>query len=490
MFEALETGKALTRDQYNEQRASLRAELVQTQFALRDKPFPVIVLVAGVDGAGKGAAVHRINEWMDPRLIETSAFWLHSDEEESRPYFWRFWRRMPPKGRMGIFLQSWYSKPWYAAMEGATSEAEFGDTLREIEAFERMLTDDGALLIKIWLHVSRKTQRMQLAEEAPKKQQNPRVPGDPDEWWKRYPKAMEVSEQLIRGTDVSHSPWHLVEAEDRYYRDVTVNQIILDKLQSRLAMDEPEQPAIGVSAVRRNGQPTILDRVDLTQSLNRDDYQKQLKERQAELQDLAWKALRKQRSVVAVFEGWDAAGKGSAIRRVTGAMDPRLYRLVQFAAPTDEERARHYLWRFWRQLERDGVSTLFDRSWYGRVLVERVEQFARADEWQRAYNEINLFEQQIVDHGSVLLKFWLHISPEEQLARFKDRESQPHKQHKITEEDWRNRDKWHDYELAVEDMVTHTSTRSATWTLVAGNDKLFARIAILERFCEALKDAL
>jgi len=490
MFEALETGKALSRERYNELRKSLRADLVRTQFELREQPFPVIVIVAGVDGAGKGAAVHRINEWMDPRLIETSAFWLHSDEEESRPYFWRFWRHMPPKGRMGIFLQSWYSKPWYAAMEGAMSEAEFGDTLREIEAFERMLTDDGALLIKIWLHVSRKTQHMQLAEEAPRKQQNPRVPGDPKQWWKRYPRAMDVSEQLIRATDVSHSPWHLVEAEDRYYRDVTVNQIILDKLTSRLAITEPERPAISVSDVRRNGQPTILDRVDLSQSLTRDDYQKQLKERQAELQDLAWKASRKQRSVVAVFEGWDAAGKGSAIRRVTGAMDPRLYRLVQFAAPTDEERAHHYLWRFWRRLQRDGVATLFDRSWYGRVLVERIEEYARADEWQRAYNEINLFEQQIVDHGSVLLKFWIHISPEEQLARFKDRESQPHKQHKITEEDWRNREKWHDYELAVEDMVTHTSTRDAPWTLVPGNDKLFARISILERFCDALRDAL
>ena len=491
MFEALETGKSLSKQQYSELRRELRADLVRAQYALRDKPYPVIVVMAGVDGAGKGAAVHRINEWMDPRLIETSAFWLHSDEEESRPYFWRFWRRMPPKGRIGIFLQSWYTKPWYEAMEGALSEAEFGDTLREIEAFERMLTDDGALLIKIWLHVSRKTQRMQLAEEAPKKQQNPRVPGDPDDWWKRYPKAMDVSEQLIRATDVSHSPWHLVEAEDRYYRDITVNQIILDALQRRTYRAEPAQPPPAANGgAHHTGQPTILDSVDLTQSLTRDRYRELLADRQAELQDLAWKAMRKQRSLVAVFEGWDAAGKGSAIRRVTGAMDPRLYRLIQFAAPTDEERAQHYLWRFWRQLERDGIATLFDRSWYGRVLVERVEGFARTDEWQRAYNEINLFEQHILDHGSLLLKFWLHISPEEQLQRFKARETQPHKQHKITEDDWRNREKWHHYEMAVEDMVTHTSTRAAPWTLVPGNDKLFARIHILDKFCETLRAAL
>jgi polyphosphate kinase 2 (PPK2 family) len=194
--------------------------------------------------------------------------------------------------------------------------------------------------------------------------------------------------------------------------------------------------------------------------------------------------------VVAVFEGWDAAGKGSAIRRVTGAIDPRLYKLVQVGAPTDEENAQHYLWRFWRQLQRDGRATFFDRSWYGRVLVERVEQFASPAEWQRAYSEINQFERQLVAHGCIVLKFWIHISKDEQMARFKTRAQEPHKRHKITDEDWRNREKWHDYELAVDQMVSHTSTQHAPWTLVAGNDKPWARIQILKTFCKTMSAAL
>ena len=255
----------------------------------------------------------------------------------------------------------------------------------------------------------------------------------------------------------------------------------------RLAATPTEQPAL---IDHRKGQPTVLDKVDLTQVLERDEYKVKLRKQQDKLQDLAWELNAQQRSVVAVFEGWDAAGKGSAIRRVTQAIDPRLYKLVQYAAPSDEERAQHYLWRFWRNLQRDGRSTLFDRSWYGRVLVERVEGFARPDEWKRAYNEINLFEKQLVDHGNIVVKFWIHISPDEQLARFEARENELHKQHKITDEDWRNREKWEDYALAVEDMVAHTSTRYAPWTLVAGNDKKCARVEILETLCGTIKKAL
>lgn len=237
-------------------------------------------------------------------------------------------------------------------------------------------------------------------------------------------------------------------------------------------------------------QPTILDTVDGAATLEADDYKKELKKYQAKLKELAWEARKHDIACVAVFEGWDAAGKGSAIRRVTQAVDPRLFHLVQFASPTDEERAHHYLWRFWRQLDRDGKFTFFDRSWYGRVLVERVEGFARSDEWQRAYPEINRFEEQMAGHGSVVLKFWIHIDKDEQLARFKAREVTPHKAHKITDEDWRNREKWHEYELAVHDLVTHTSTAYAPWTLVAGNDKRYARIQILKTFCDRLEDAL
>jgi AMP-polyphosphate phosphotransferase len=494
VFETLEVGKRIKNSDFDQLQLPLRQQLLSAQFELKERDYPVIIVIAGLDGAGKGSLVHRLNEWMDPRGIETNTFWEHSDEEESRPYFWRFWRRLPARGQIGIFLGSWYTKPAQAAVNRVMDEEEFALYCKQIEGFERTLTDDGALIIKLWLHISRETQQLQLAEAAPGKQQNPRVTDRPYELKGKYKRTLEVSEQLILATDSSHSPWQLIESQDRHYRDIRAGELVLKAMQAR-ALRSPPPAAnplglIGTESLIAGPQPTVLDSVDLSLTLDRESYKRQLGKLQSRLQDLSWEAYRQKRSVVAVFEGWDAAGKGSAIRRVTRAIDPRLYRLLQFAAPTDEEQAHHYLWRFWRQLQGDGRGTFFDRSWYGRVLVERVEQFATETEWQRAYSEINQFEQQLVEHGSIVVKFWIHISADEQMRRFKAREQQPHKQHKITEDDWRNRDKWHQYELAVDQMVSHTSTEHAPWTLVAGNDKPYARIQILETFCDAMTRAL
>lgn len=491
MFETLEVGKRIKSSEFNELELPLRQQLLQAQFNLADRDYPVIIVVAGLDGAGKGSLVHRLNEWMDPRGIETNTFWEHSDEEESRPFFWRFWRRLPARGQIGVFLGSWYNKPAQRAIDKEIDKEGFAQYCQQIETFERMLTDDGALVIKLWLHVSREAQKLQLQEQAPSKQQNPRITDMPYDLQGKYDKAIEISEQLILATDSSHSPWHLIEAEDRRYRDISAGELILKAMLAREAKPEPDDethPGVDIDVL--GPQPTVLDSVDLTRKLSGDEYKEQLAKYQSRLQDLAWDAYRQNRSVIAVFEGWDAAGKGSAIRRVTRAIDPRLYRLIQFAAPTDEENAHHYLWRFWRQLQRDGRCTFFDRSWYGRVLVERVEQFATEREWQRAYSEINQFEQQLVEHGSIVLKFWIHIDNDEQMRRFKAREKEPHKRHKITEDDWRNRERWHDYEIAVDQMVSHTSTRYAPWTLVSGNDKPYARIQILKTFCKNMKKAL
>jgi polyphosphate:AMP phosphotransferase len=492
MFETLEVGKQIKSSEFNKLALPLRKKLLEAQFELARQNFPLIIVIAGLDGSGKGALVHRLNEWMDPRGIETNTFWEHSDEEESRPYFWRFWRRLPARGQIGIFLGSWYTHPAQERIDESINDKEFSRYCKEIEIFEHMLSNDGALVVKLWLHVTRETQQQQLEGTAPGKKQNPRVTDQPYELRGKYKQALQVSEQLILETDSSHSPWHLIEAEDRHYRDLSCGEIILNTLLDGIARngsrsdDSTQETAATVSAA----QPTVLDSVDLQLTLEREEYKEQLAKYQAKLQDMAWDAYRRKRSVIAVFEGWDAAGKGSAIRRVTQAIDPRLYRLVQFSVPTDEENAHHYLWRFWRQLERDGRCTFFDRSWYGRVLVERVEQFAAREEWQRAYGEINQFEQQLTDHGSILLKFWIHISKDEQLKRFKAREEEPHKQHKITEDDWRNRDRWQDYELAVDQMVSRTSTRHAPWTLVSGNSKPYARIQILKTFCKTMKQAL
>ncbi len=488
MFEPRPLEHTLKKKAFEQQAQPLRQELLEAQFDLAGRNYPMIILLSGLEGAGKGAFVHRLNEWMDPRLIDTNAFWEHSDEEESRPYYWRFWRRMPRKGSTGLFIGSWYSAPMDAAV-AADSPGDLAATCARITQFERMLTDDGVLLVKLFFFVSSETQQLQLKEEAPHNKQIPRVPASATYCEKNYDRILQVAERMIRATDTPTCPWHVVETEDPLYRDLSAATIILRALRTAAKRADdaaPQKPATPPAALP-GAESNYLARVDLDQTLARDNYKRALKKWQGRLQDLAWQARGRRRSLVAVFEGWDAAGKGSAIRRVTQAIDPRLFKLVQFAAPTDEESAQHYLWRFWRHLQRDGQATLFDRSWYGRVLVERVEGFASETEWRRAYDEINLFEWQLQEHGCIAVKFWLHISKEEQLLRFKAREVTPHKRHKITPDDWRNRDKWEDYRAAVEDMVRRTSTPHAPWTLVAGDDKRFARIQILKTLCRALE---
>ncbi len=491
MFETLELGRKLKDKAFDAAVLELREKLLELQFQLEEADFPVLIIVAGAEGAGKGSVVHRLNEWMDPRLIETQAFWDHSDEEEQRPYFWRFWRVLPPRGRISIFFGSWYTQPVLNAASGAIDESQLNLEMQRIESFERMLTDDGALIIKLWFHIPAELARERLQADYLKELTEIELPDSSSRQFEEgFTRLVSLSEVAIRATDTGHSPWHLVEATDDNYREFTAGELVEQRLRARLA--QTSAPADAVAPVHSvdDGQPTVLDSVPLDAALDSGEYRQQLAHYQDRLESLAWQARREKLACVAVFEGWDAAGKGSAIRRVTQAIDPRLFRLLQYAAPTDEEAARHYLWRFWRQLGADGKFTLFDRSWYGRVLVERVEGLASDDQWQRAYSEINRFEEQVVGHGSVLLKFWLHISQEEQLARFEQRQQTPHKQHKITDEDWRNREKWHDYEQAVHDMVEHTSTSTAPWTLVAGNNKRHARIDILKRFCDALEERL
>ena len=492
MLTTAELGHTLTQKRYDAALPKLRASLLSAHFNLRSRKFPVIVIVSGADGAGKGEVVQRLNEWLDPRGVATHAFWEPSDEERERPPYWRFWRALPGRGRIGIFFGSWYTDPIIRRVLGKTKGSQFDTALDRIKGFEKMLANDGALFVKLWLHLPKPVQKKRLK----KLEREGRIA--PDDWkhFKLYDRFTKVSERALRRTHTDAAPWHVIEVTDRRYRDYTVGKILLAALQRR------EKEAIAQPAGKTARRPAAIPRpapdpadsplahVDLKQSLTETEYTKALETQQTRLSKLAWAAHEKKRSMVMVFEGWDAAGKGSAIRRVTQAMDPRLYGVVGIAAPTDEERAQHYLWRFWRHLPRAGVSTLFDRSWYGRVLVERVEGFASATDWGRAYGEIVDFEEQMAGRGIIVNKFWVHISPQEQLRRFKERQRIDYKQYKITEEDWRNRAKWSAYAVAVDDMVGRTSTEFAPWTLVAGNDKKFARVQILKTMVKRLEAEL
>jgi len=492
MLATAELGHALTQKSYDAALPKLRARLLRAHLALRDRKFPVIVIVSGADGAGKGELVHRLNEWLDPRGVATHAFRDSSDEERERPPYWRFWRALPGRGRIGILFGSWYTDPIIRRVFGQSRGRQFDGALARIAAFEKMLAADGALFVKLWLHLPKAAQKKRLR----KLEKAGRLA--PEDWkhYKLYDRFTEVSERALRHTNTDAAPWHVVEATDRRYRELAAGRILLAALEQRLeetpgqAVTPTTLPHLTPTPTTRGRADSLLAHVDLTRRLTDTEYACALAKQQTKLSKLAWAAYAKKRSMVLVFEGWDAAGKGSAIRRVTQAMDPRLYRVVGIAAPTDEERAQHYLWRFWRHLPRAGYSTLFDRSWYGRVLVERVEGFAPVVDWSRAYGEIVDFEEQMAGHGIVVNKFWVHISQAEQLRRFKERQRVDYKQYKITEEDWRNRAKWPAYAAAVDDMVTRTGTEFAPWTLVAGNDKKFARIQILQTIVQRLEATL
>jgi polyphosphate:AMP phosphotransferase len=501
MFRTAELGRKVSKAEFEELEPALRIEMVELQQTLRAADFPVILVFAGVDGAGKSESMNLLNEWLDPRWILTRAYASTSDEERERPEYWRFWRDLPPKGRIGQFLSCWYSTPFMAFATGAIDEVTFDERLNRVIAFEKTLANDGALILKFWMHLGQQAQKKRLKSLEKDPNESWRVTAQDWRNWEMYDSFIHTAERLLARTSVPEARWTIVEGQDHRYRSLTVLCGLRDALSRHLdhrrAVREarartvhgvetvsPVIPEIGANL------PTVLDTLDMTQALDKTAYRTALGTQQGRLAVLQRKAHRKGVSTVLVFEGWDAAGKGGAIRRVTRALDARQVQVIPIAAPTDEENAQHYLWRFWRQLGRAGRVTVFDRSWYGRVLVERVEGFAADDEWRRAYTEIRDFEDQLIEHGIVLCKFWLHITKDEQLARFQSREETPYKSWKLTEEDWRNRERWDTYEQAVNEMVERTSTHTAPWTLVEANDKRFARVKVIETVANSMEKVL
>ncbi|MFZ4478597.1 MAG: polyphosphate:AMP phosphotransferase [Rhodoferax sp.] len=492
MFESAELGHKISKVLYEAELPKLREALLDAQMELaRLASFPVIILIGGVDGAGRGETVALLNEWMDPRYMQTHGMGDPSDEELDRPMMWRFWRALPPKGRIGIFLGSWYTWPILNHVAGRTKTADLDQSLERARRLEKMLTDEGALLIKFWLHLSeeRQKKRLNLLERDP--QTRWRVTERDWQHYKLYEKFRVVNESVIRHTSTAQAPWSIVEGYDPRYRSLTVGRIILDAQRKRLEQAGQQATLVQAPAPLPSiDQIDILKTLDLGQKLDKKTFGIELEKYQGRLAMLVRSPMFKSITVIALFEGNDAAGKGGAIRRITGALDARNYNVIPVAAPTEEERAQPYLWRFWRHLPRRGRVTIFDRSWYGRVLVERVEGYCPDSDWTRAYGEINDFESQMARHSIVVVKFWLAISKEEQLQRFNEREKIGFKRFKITEEDWRNRDKWADYDQAVCDMVDRTSTAIAPWTLVEANDKNFARIKILRTLCHRIEAAM
>jgi polyphosphate:AMP phosphotransferase len=502
MFRAVELGQTVSKKEYKERAPDIRRQLLEAQVLLgRTADFGVMVDFAGVDGAGKGSTVNLLHGWMDTRLISTSAYGAPTDVDRQQPRFWRFWRDLPAAGGIAFNLRARYSRPFLDRVYGRITDLEYLAQLKRIQTFERTLADDGMLILKFWMHLSRDEQKQRLEALQSDPETAWRVSDRDWEHWEMYDQFIETAERTITETNTEFAPWHTLEGADKNHRILTVSEIILEAMKSRLkAHGHEPTPELLIDAEAIDAEDpipeapdrhvTVFSTLDMSSSLDKSGYRNQLAAQQRRIHLLQREAIEQNRSSVLVFEGPDAGGKGGAIRRIIPTLDARNYRVLQYGVPTDEEASRHYLWRFWRHLQRAGHLTIFDRSWYGRVLVERIEGFASEEEWKRAYAEINDFEDQLIENGTILVKFWMHITPGEQLKRFKARKRTPFKRWKLTGEDWRNRARWYEYETAAHDMVKYTSTHVSPWEIVPANNKNFARIRVLETFGDYLEAAL
>lgn len=485
MFESAEVGRSVDKKAYAKRVPELRSAILKAQQALAATRLRLVIVVGGVEGGGKTELARRFLDWMDPRGLRVEAYGEPSDEERERPEYWRYWRTLPPAGHGAILVGSWYTRPIVARAFKDIGSGGFDQALDRAMAFEAMLLREDTVLVKLWLHLSKKEQKRRFTE----------LEADPDTAWRvtkqdwafsrKYDRFRGVCERALAKTSTGEAPWTVIEATDRRHRDLAAGEAVLAAL--RAALERPA-PAEGVPDRAKPPRISVLSRLDLTRRL--DDGGKKFEKQQTRVALLSRRLRKEGRSLICAFEGVDAAGKGGSIRRLLGAIDVRNARVMAVAAPTDEERGHPYLWRFWRQLPRLGRATIYDRSWYGRVLVERVEGYCSKEDWTRAYAEIVDFESELAEAGVIVCKFWLQISPEEQLRRFKDRVKTPFKQYKITEDDWRNRSKWDAYQAAAVDMIEKTSAPDAPWTLIEAEDKRWARLRVMKALAGRLEEEL
>jgi len=494
MLELVDLDRQVAKEDYERVFPQLEITLGERQRAARDAGVPVVVVFEGWDAAGKGTLINRLTQALDPRGFKVHPVNAPDENERLHPWLWRFWKALPPDGQIAVFDRSWYGRVLVERIEKMADKDAWRQAYDEIVTFERQWTDAGAVLIKFWLHIDRKEQRRRFK----------RIEKDPAIAWKvgkaewkqqrKYAEWLGTVEEMLDRTSTAQAPWTVVAATHGRFARVkvfeTVTQAIGAQLDHRAAHPAAKPKPMPMPRKSPTRKATILDRVDLSLSLERKVYDRRLDALQDELFRLEHELYLARLPVVIVYEGWDAAGKGGNIKRLTRGLDPRGYEVIPIGPPTDVEKAHHYLWRFWNAVPKAGHITIFDRSWYGRLLVERVEGFCTEAEWRRAFREIREFEQQLARFGTIIVKFWLHISPEEQLRRFKAREKTSHKQWKITDEDWRNRRKHRHYEAAVVDMLRRTSTSYAPWTVLEANCKLHARIKALRTVASRIKKAL
>lgn len=487
MLEKLDLTKKLSKDEYNKAMDVLGEKLGEVQRKAREAKRPIIIVFEGWRGARRSTIINKIMQQMDARGFNVFSSVKMSDEERTMPFFTYFWQHLPPKGHIVVYHRSWYYLKNECDIEFRKEKDKWLNTSFEhINNFEKELTDDNYILLKFFLHISEKQQAENLAK-------NYKTLGKA---WKEISPAYDESgeyklyleryEKMLEATDKTNAPWHIVAADDARSAQVDVFKAVIDTIEHALKVQNQSCSSVPRIANYYN----VLAQVDLNKNISKSEYKDKLDKYQEKLRLLQIEVFKAGISAVIGFEGWDAAGKGGTIRRLTAALDPLGYSVNPVAAPNIVEKQFHYLWRFWLHLPKPGSIAIFDRTWYGRVMVERLEGFAAPHEWQRAYEEIKDMEAQWSEHGIAIAKFWLQIDKDEQYRRFKEREGNPQKTWKITDEDWRNREKWDAYEEAVNEMLIRTDTSYAPWTIVEGNNKYYARLKVLQTVIDLFEKKL
>lgn len=490
MLEKIDLSKRADKAVYKQVMSEEGERLGCLQRECKAAGIPVMIVFEGMGAAGKGVQINRLIQFLDPRGFSVYASNQSNEEERMRPFLWRFWTKTPAKGRITIFDRSWYRRVQIDRFNGDTPTEELGDAYQDILSFEKQLCDDGTVIIKLFLHLSKEEQKKRFKRLEDSKETSWRVTKEDWERNKAFDRYLQINEEMLENTDTEYAPWTIIEAVDKDYAAMK----ILSAVSSRLAYElekkkqkDAVQKKSDVQIPADKFQIGVLSGADLSKTIEREDYKKKLDQLQKKLEFLHGELYRLRIPVILGFEGWDAGGKGGAIKRLTSHLDPRGYQVNPTASPNDIEKIHHYLWRFWNNIPKAGHIAIFDRTWYGRVMVERIEGFCTEAEWKRAYQEINEMESHMANFGAVVMKFWIHIDKDEQERRFKERMETPAKLWKITDEDWRNREKWDEYEAAVNEMLVRTSTTYAPWIIVEGNSKYYARVKILETVVEALE---
>ncbi|MEG0812363.1 MAG: polyphosphate:AMP phosphotransferase [Clostridium sp.] len=495
MLEKVDLKKTVDKETYKKVSEELWERLGLLQRQCKTEKIPIMIVFEGLGAAGKGVQINRLIQPLDPRGFDVYASRRPGEEEVMRPFLWRYFTKTPEDGRIAIYDKNWYHKVTEDRFDRVIRKRDLPGAFDDILSFEKQLTDGGAVIIKFFLHITKEEQKKRFKKLESNKETAWRVSDGDRRRNKEYDKFLEICEEMLQKTDTEYAPWTIIEATDKNYATMKIMTTVADRLEYELKRRETEKaekaarakemiPAAMPEERFKNG---VLSGIDLTKSLTEEEYKIKINELQKKLEFLHSEIYRLRIPVVLGFEGWDAGGKGGAIRRLTSHLDPRGYKVNPTAAPNDIERVHHYLWRFWNHMPKAGHIGIFDRTWYGRVMVERVEGFCEEKDWKRAYQEINEMEAHMANFGAVVIKFWLQIDKEEQERRFNERMEDPAKQWKITDEDWRNREKWDAYEVAVNEMLVRTSTTYAPWVVVEGNCKYYARVKVLETVVDALE---